>query len=51
MGAFRYDHIHYVGMAELKCGNATVSVECLRHANLSNPYNGAVWGLLAESYA
>lgn len=28
-----------LGIAELKCGNYDVAIECLRHSNLSDPYN------------
>ena len=41
----------YVGLAEYNCGNSPKGIECLRHANLSDPYDGSVWGLIALCYA
>lgn len=38
-------------MAEYNCGNSGRATECLRHANLSDPYDSSVWGLLALCYA
>ena len=50
MASARY-YFHNLGLALYKCGESEKAVECLRHANLSDPYDGSVWGLLALCYA
>ena len=40
-----------LGLACYNCGNSAEAISCLRHSNLSDPYDGSVWGLLALCYA